>query len=111
MIIVNGTLQEILMQGGGSDKGRPIKATETPGRTIPCNIKTIKSDHHGRSVDSVFQRTDFEVLIDTAEMPVFTAEKVMLTDNRGQRMGTFRVQDIQHLDCVQAILIAVSYAD
>ena len=111
MIIVNGALQEIRTQGGGQEKGRPIPTTEKLGEKIPCNIKTIKSDRHGRAVDGVFKRTDYEVLIDAAETPVFNAERVVLTDNRQQTMGTFRVQGIQHLDYVQAILIAVSYAD
>lgn len=111
MIIVNGMLQEVQTEGGGSDKGRPVAATETLGRGIPCNIKTIKNDRHGRTVDGIFQRTEFEVLIGADEMPVFHAERVVLTDNRKQVMGTFRVQDVQYLDTVQAILIAVAHAD
>lgn len=111
MIIENGTLQTIQTTGGGIVGGRPQPVVETLSAPIGCNIKTNTHDSHGRAVDGVFQRCDYEVLIDTATCAVFKAGRVMLTDNRGQRMGEFRVQDIQHLDCVEAIKIAVTHAD
>ena len=111
LIIDNGTLQVISTMGGGMVAGRPVPTTDTPGEPIPCNIKTNTSDRHGRAVDGVFKRTDYIVLIDTDAAQTFKAERVVLTDNRGQRMGTFRVQDIQHLDYVGAIQIALSHAD
>lgn len=111
MIIENGTLQAISTTGGGMVAGRPAPVSETLGEPTPCNIKTNTSDRHGRTVDGVFQRTDYTVLIDTEAAPTFKAERVVLTDNRGQRMGSFRVQDIQHLDYVGAIQIALSHAD
>lgn len=111
MIIENGTLQVIGMTGGGMEKGRPIPVRETLGEPIACNIKTNTGDHHGKTVDGIFRHADYCVLIDTATVDVFTAERVVLTDNRSQRMGEFRVQDIQHLDYVQAIQIMLSHAD
>ena len=111
MIIENGTLQTIGTTGGGTEKGRPVPVRETLGEPIPCHIKTVTSDRHGRTVDGVFRHLSYVVLIDTAAVPVFKAERVVLTDNRGQRMGEFRVQDVQHLDFVQAIEIALSHAD
>lgn len=111
LIIGNGMLQIISATGGGFVGGRPIPTTETLGEFIPCNIKTNTNDRHGRTVDGVFQRTDYTVRIDTEAVPAFKAERVVLTDNRGQRMGTFRVQDIQHLDYVGTIQIALSHAD
>lgn len=111
MIIENGTLQEVRTIGGGMEKGRPIPVSETLGNPIPCNIKTNTSDHHGRAVDGVFQRTDYTVLIDTDTAPTFKAERVVLADNRRQKLGTFRVQNIQHLDYVGAIQISLSHAD
>lgn len=111
MIIENGTLQTISTTGGGIVNGRPVAAQETLGEPIPCNIKTNTSDRHGRAVDGVFQRTDYTVLIDTEAAQTFTAERVVLTDNRQQKIGEFRVQDIQHLDYVGAIQIALSHAD
>lgn len=111
MIIPNGTLQTIGTTGGGMEKGIPIPVQETLGVSIPCNIRTNTSDHHGRTVDGVFVRSDYCVLIDTDTVDVFEARRVVLTDNRGQHMGEFRVQDIQHLDYVGAIQITLSHAD
>lgn len=111
MIIPNGTLQTIETTGGGMEKGRPIPVHETLGAPMECNIKTNTSDYHGVGVDGIFKRTDCTVLIDAAATPVFTARRVVLTDNRGQHMGEFRVQDIQHLDYVAAIQITLNRAD
>ena len=111
MIIPNGTLQTIETTGGGMVNGRPIPVQETLGDSIECNIKANTSNNHGRSVDGIFKRTEYTVLIDIAAAQTFKAERVVLTDNRGQRMGEFRVQDIQHLDYVEAIQIALSHAD
>lgn len=111
LIIENGTLQAITTTGGGIVGGRPVATKEALGEPIACNIKTNTNDRHGRAVDGVFQRTDYSVLIDSDAAPTFTAERVVMTDNRGQRMGTFRVQDIQHLDYVGVIQIALSHAD
>lgn len=111
MIIENGYLQIVKSKGGGTDKGRPIPVTETIGRRIPCNIRTIKNNFHGKSEDGIYRQTEYEVLIDINTMDVFTSRKVVLTDNREQNLGTFRVQDIQHLDFVGAIKIDVCHAD
>lgn len=111
MIIPNGTLQTIETTGGGMEKGRPIPVQETLGEPIECNIKTNTSNYHGVGVDGTFKRTDYTVLIDKAATPAFTARRVVLADNRGQRMGEFQVQDIQHLDYVEAIQIALNRAD
>lgn len=111
MIIENGTLQTISTSGGGLLHGRPVAVTEAVGEPIPCNIKTNTNDRHGKAVDGVFQRTDYVVLIDTLAVATFTAQRVVLTDNRGQKLGEFRVQDVQHLDCVGAIEIHVCHAD
>lgn len=111
MIIPNGTLQTIETTGGGMEKGRPIPVQEAHGAPIECNIKTNTSNYHGVGVDGIFKRTDYIVLIDAATTPAFTARRVVLTDNRGQRMGEFRVQDIQHLDYVGVIQITLSNAD
>jgi hypothetical protein len=40
-------------------------------------------------------------------MPRFEAEKVLLTDNRGNELGEFRMQDVQHLDAVGVIKVIV----
>lgn len=108
MIIENGTLQVITMTGGGIKNGNPVKVSESEGNPIPCNLKTITHDHNGKTVDGEFTQASYEVLIDSASFPQFTAERVVLTDNRNRRIGEFRVQDIQHLDCVSAIKITAT---
>jgi hypothetical protein len=111
MIIENGTIQTISTTGGGMLHGRPVEVQETRSEPMWCNIKTNTDDRKGRTVDSVFRRTEYEVLIDTAEVERFTAERVVLTDNRGHELGEFRVQDVQHMDAVGAIKITVCHAD
>lgn len=104
MIIENGTLQIIETTGGGMEGGIPVPIAETAGEPIACNIKTNTNDNKGKTIDNVFTRASYEVLID---VPEFTSEKVILTDNRGKRIGTYRVQDVQHLDFVNAVKITV----
>ena len=83
MIIENGKLQVITKTGGGVRNGMPVKVSETPGSPIPCNIKTNTNDHKGKVVDGEFTRSSFEILVDSVYFPHFTAEYVILTDNRG----------------------------
>lgn len=104
MIIENGTLQTIVKTGGGFVGGKPVKVEEEISEPIPCNLKTITHNHKGKAIDGVYTQASYEVLID---VPTFDAERVVLTDNRGKRIGEFRVQDIQHLDCVNAVKITV----
>ena len=107
MIIENGTLQVVEKTGGGIINGKPVPVIETVGIPIPCNIKTLQDNKRGKTIDSVFTQSSYEVLIDTLAIPHFTADKVILTDNRGVVKGSFQVQDIQHLDEVQAVKITV----
>lgn len=107
MIIENGTLQVVEKTGGGMVNGKPVPVIETVGIPIPCNIKTLQDNKRGKTIDSVFTQSSYEVLIDTLSIHHFTADKVILTDNRGVIKGTFQVQDIQHLDEVQAVKITV----
>lgn len=104
MIIENGTLQTIEKTGGGMIDGRPAKVEEVISSPIPCNIRTITHNHKGKTIDGVFTQASFDVLID---VPTFSAERVILTNNRGVCLGEFRVQDIQHLDSVNAVKITV----
>lgn len=104
MIIYNGTLQIVETSGGGFEHGIPIPVTESLSGEYACNIRTIKSDHRGVNGDTAFTQASFEVLI---EHENFTAERVILRDNRGKVLGDFRVQDVQHLDYVDAVKITV----
>lgn len=111
MIIQNGLLQTVTKSGGGSLNGIPQAVIENIGEPVPCNIKTVRNNLHGKSVDGIFRQTEFEVLILSSTFPVFGADVILLTDNRGQCLGRFLVQDIQFLDFVQAIKIDVCHAD
>lgn len=107
MIIENGTLQVVVKTGGGMVNGKPVPVTEAVGDPIPCNIKTLTDNKKGKIIDNVFTQSSYEVLIDTLAVPHFTADMVILTDNRGVVKGKFQVQDIQHLDYVEAVKITV----
>lgn len=108
MIIENGILQVIQKTGGGFDEnGLPQKVQDDPGEPIPCNLKTITHDKKGKYTDGTFTRFSYEILLDIETARNFTADRVKLTDNRGNELGVFQVQDVQHLDAVGAIKISV----
>ncbi len=107
MIISNGALQIVEKAGGGMVNGKPVTVTETVSEPIPCNIKTLQDNKRGKTIDNVFTQSSYEILIDTLAVPHFTADMVILTDNRGVVKGKFQVQDIQHLDYVDAVKITV----
>ena len=86
--------------------GIPQPVVEVASDAIPCNIKTIKHNR-GISMNGGYTQASYEVLIDSVIMPRFEAEKVLLTDNRGNELGEFRMQDVQHLDAVGAIKVIV----
>ena len=110
MILENGTLQTKIKTGGGTIKGVPIPVNEVLGEIFPCNIKSKKytsnADGGGQTeaVDSAFVRASYEVLVETDN---FTAEKVVLKDNRGNILGEFRVLEVQHLDYVNVVKITL----
>ena len=110
MILENGTLQTKIKTGGGTIKGVPIPVNEVLGEIFPCNIKSKKytsnADGGGpaEAVDSAFVRASYEVLVETDN---FTAEKVVLKDNRGNILGEFRVLEVQYLDYVNVVKITL----
>lgn len=107
MIIENGTLQIVKKAGGGMAHGKPVPVVETVGDPIACNIKTLHDNKRGKIIDNVFTQASFEVLIAPLDCPHFTDETVILTDNRGTKIGKFQVQDVQHLDYVEAVKVTV----
>lgn len=108
MIIANGTLQIVTTSGGGFDaNGIPVAVSEQLSSPIACNLKTLTHNHRGKSIDGEYTQASYEILLDATVVPHFTAERVKMYDNRGQEIGVFRVQDIQHLDFVGAIKLLV----
>ena len=106
MIIENGYIRLVQVRGGGMKGGIPQPVVEAASDAIPCNIKTIKHNR-GISMNGVYTQSSYEVLIDSVIMPRFEAEKALLTDNRGNELGEFRMQDVQHLDAVGVIKVIV----
>lgn len=104
MIIQNGLLFTIETIGGGLLHGIPQKVEERQGDPIPCNIVKNKSDHQGTYQDGKFKQFAATVLIEPQD---FTAKRVRLTDNRGEDLGEFEVQDITYLAAVDALQITV----
>lgn len=107
MIIENGYIRLVQVKGGGMKGGIPQPVVEVASDTIPCNIKTIKHNRQGTTIDSVFTQASYEVLVDSVIMPRFEAEYVLLTDSRGNELGKFSIQDAQHLDSVGVIKVIV----
>lgn len=107
MILENGYLQAVTTSGGGMAHGKPVPVTQTLGERVACNIRTITHDHRGKLIDGSFTQASYEVLVDISTAKRFTADQIALTDNREGKLGTFRVQDVQHLDFVGAIKITV----
>lgn len=85
----------------------PFPLWKHRGDPIACNIKTLHDNKRGKIIDNVFTQASFEVLIDPLDCPHFTDETVILTDNRGTVIGKFQVQDVQHLDYVEAVKVTV----
>lgn len=107
MIIENGHISLVTTSGGGITNGIPVPVREIVGKRYPCNIRVVKRDRQGTTIDSKFTQASYEVLIDSVIIPHFETEKVVLTDNRNNSLGQFAVQDVQYLDGVGAIKIVV----
>lgn len=112
MIIANGTMQEVLAHGGGFDEyGAPVtEGNETIGEAVPVNISgSRRKDNQTEDGGVAFTSATYDVL---CEQTAIEASEVILRDSRGGRMGRFRIQDVQYLDCVDAVKLSVErYAD
>ncbi len=72
------------------------------GEKIPCHINKNTENKHGTYKDGKFTNYAFTVWLD---MQDFTAEKVRITDNRGNVKGVFEVQNIEFSDLTQRVRI------
>ncbi len=72
------------------------------GKKIPCHILKNTEDKRGDYKDGKFIRYAFTVWF---EMQDFKAEKVRLTDNRGNVKGVFEVQNIEFCDLTGRVKI------
>lgn len=107
MIIENGFIQTLTTTGGGMLHGIPQPVVEDWSEPIPCNIRKNKSDHRGTYIDGKFIQCAAVVLIEPQE---FDSKRIKITDNRGQELGDFEVQDVQYLHAVEALQITVNNA-
>lgn len=106
MVIVNGFLQEIELEGGGFDEqGRPVAIERTAGELIPCNISSLNHDKRGTTTDTRYDTFSATLQIDLQE---FGAKRINIYDLTGRLLAEDReVQDIQVLEFVQAVQIKV----
>ena len=105
MIIENGFIQTKSTSGGGLIHGVPQPVVEAWSDPIPCNIRKSSSDHKGTYTDGKFVRCAATILIEPQE---FTAKRIRVTDNTGQELGEYEVQDIQYLHAVEALQLTIS---
>lgn len=106
MVIVNGYVQAIELNGGGYDAtGAPIAPVSLAGELIPCNISSLRHTKANEVQDTKYQDFGATLLIDLRD---FNAERVNVFDLRGNLLrGNIRVQDVQTLEFVNAVQIKV----
>lgn len=111
MIIVNGYFRTVTKQGGGFLGGVPVPATEQlSDKSIYCNIKVAGREYNSKTeTQSAYTYAKYELLIDDFS---FNAEHIELKDIRGKALGRCKVDNIEPLECVDAVKIkATRYAD
>nr|WP_308570823.1 hypothetical protein [uncultured Prevotella sp.] len=106
--IINGYIQVKQTTGGGMQNGVPVPVTTTLGDPIPANISKSKSDHKGTYIDGKFVQVQATILIDP-QPPTFSAttKRIVVTDNMGNQLGDFEIQDITYLDVADVTQITV----
>lgn len=91
----NGTLQYGIIALNTelfNQDGEPIAVGLTWSEEIPCSIKTVTNDSKGRYEDGKFDRASYEVLVETANLPIdITRVKLF---RWGIDLGEFAVQGL-----------------
>ncbi len=90
--------------GGLDDNGDPVAARAALDDPIKCNIKTIKHNNKGVSIDGTFKQASYEILI---KLQDFDAELLTITNSRNKNLGVYDIQDIEFLDVVKRVKITV----
>lgn len=106
MILDNGTLRVQTTTGGGLVEGIPQEATTQWDEPIPCHIVANTYNQRGTFKDSTFTQSSYTVWFDYG-LHIFRAKRVQLTNNKGELLGEFEVQSIEHADWVGRTKITV----
>ena len=106
MILDNGTLQVQTTTGGGLVGGIPQEATLQWGDPIPCHIVANTYNQRGTFKDSTFTQSSYTVWFDYG-LHIFNAKRVRLISGKGEQLGEFEVQSIEHADLVERTKIMV----
>lgn len=106
MILDNGTLQVQTTTGGGLVGGIPQEATLQWGDPIPCHIVANTYNQRGTFKDTTFTQSSYTVWFDYG-LHIFNAKRVRLISGKGEQLGEFEVQSIEHADWVGRTKIMV----
>lgn len=105
MIIPNGTIKVKTKVSGGIDPstGHPIHSSSVSfGDPIPCQYIVNKYNALATSNGEHITASSYQVLIDEQ---TFDAEQIRLTDDTGNVIGDFSIQQIEPLKAVCEIRI------
>lgn len=110
MIIENGYIQAIEVQGGGfTETGSPIATQKVLGGKIGCNIATKTIRRTNTDVEgNAYKVAAYEVLI---ESQPFHADYLMLTRDETGKSCRCIVTAIVPQEQVNAVKISCEYAD
>lgn len=105
-MIINGTIQMINQSPASVDTqtGDPIPATEVAGEEIGCNLKVNNQSNNGRYEGGTFTQATYEILIENQSIE---GKRLRLKNYKGDALGDFTIQSIQHLTFTNRIKITV----
>ena len=102
----NGYFQySIHASNGFNEDGEPIATSPSWSENIPCSIKTIMNNSKGRYEDGKFNQTSYEVLVETANLPI-EVTRIKLFRN-GFELGEYAVQGLPTPTTMDRIKIVV----
>lgn len=95
--------------GGQTSQGDPLSSNKTPSDYFPCNLATVKKEYK-TLVDGQYKLASYKVYIDSDKVVTITlntSTEVLLKDNNGNALGTFRIQNIEYLNLTKRVKIVV----
>lgn len=101
MIIQNGFIEFIFVEGGGldSETGHPVKATTEYGEKIPCQYVSATQDLLWKSNGEAAVRQTWTIYIE-AFCHYTPSERIRLTDLCEREIGEYSVISFVPLDAV-----------
>lgn len=103
---VNGTIQVITRTADAINPstGDPVPATELAGPEIQCHIKAINQSNKGIYEGGTFSQSTYEILIEARDIE---GNRLRIKNNKGNDLGDFTIQSIEHLDITNRTKITV----